>query len=219
MNSDHMDSTTDLDRLLDQLVDDELDESSRRKLLESLDNEPQGWRRCASAFLEAQSWRGGLGSILDWTGEEQRRPEPEVSVEQPPSKEAKGSYSPLGIAALVFLAFGVGWSSQYLLDQGIVLDRPEIAETTMPPGDTSLASTESQAEIQRYQQRLSELENQLKFFDGMSMTPEMIHQLQQQGNRFQLRPRGVIPYRNPQGEQGYMPWGDVEIVPVGDGTY
>jgi hypothetical protein len=43
--------------VLDRLVDGELPEAERRKLLVSLDQRPSGWRQCALAFLEAQSWR------------------------------------------------------------------------------------------------------------------------------------------------------------------
>ena len=42
--------------VLDRLIDGELDESQRRDLLRSLDHRPDGWRQCALAFLEAQSW-------------------------------------------------------------------------------------------------------------------------------------------------------------------
>lgn len=51
-----------LERLIDRLVDGELNESLRRSLLIELDHRPQGWRRCALAFLEAQAWQSGLGS-------------------------------------------------------------------------------------------------------------------------------------------------------------
>jgi hypothetical protein len=51
------------DRTFDLLVDGELSEADRRELLSSLDESPDGWRRCALAFLEAQSWNSALGSI------------------------------------------------------------------------------------------------------------------------------------------------------------
>ena len=47
----------------DRLVDGELNESERRALLLALEQQPDGWRRCALAFLEAQEWRGALGSL------------------------------------------------------------------------------------------------------------------------------------------------------------
>jgi len=44
----------------DRLVDGELSADERRALLESLDTRPQGWRQCALAFLEAQSWKNEM---------------------------------------------------------------------------------------------------------------------------------------------------------------
>src|SRR5262245_7197050 len=43
------------DVLFDRLVDGELSADERRHFLTSLDDRPDGWRRCAIAFLEAQS--------------------------------------------------------------------------------------------------------------------------------------------------------------------
>src|SRR5262245_66209563 len=51
------------DILIDRLVDGELTGDERRQLLESFDKHPEGWRRCALAFLEAQSWREELGQV------------------------------------------------------------------------------------------------------------------------------------------------------------
>src|SRR4051812_36491832 len=51
------------DILLDRLVDGELPAGERRALLQSLDSRPDGWRRCALAFLEAQSWRSELRTV------------------------------------------------------------------------------------------------------------------------------------------------------------
>lgn len=42
---------------LDRLVDGELSRDEYHALLKTLDKEPDGWRRCALAFLEAQAWR------------------------------------------------------------------------------------------------------------------------------------------------------------------
>lgn len=44
------------DSLIDRLVDGELDDNERQRLLARLELEPGGWRRCALAFLEAQEW-------------------------------------------------------------------------------------------------------------------------------------------------------------------
>jgi hypothetical protein len=44
------------DRTLDRLVDGALTAEERRALLARFEREPEGWRRCALAFLEAQAW-------------------------------------------------------------------------------------------------------------------------------------------------------------------
>lgn len=49
---------------LDLLVDGELSERQRSALLARLDKTPDGWRRCALAFLEAQSWQETLGAVV-----------------------------------------------------------------------------------------------------------------------------------------------------------
>jgi hypothetical protein len=49
------------DAWLDRLVDGELAEPQRRALLARLEHRPDGWRRCALAFLEAQAWHDALG--------------------------------------------------------------------------------------------------------------------------------------------------------------
>jgi hypothetical protein len=49
--------------LLDRLVDGELGSDEERAFIGSLDARPDGWRRCALAFIEARAWRGELGLI------------------------------------------------------------------------------------------------------------------------------------------------------------
>jgi hypothetical protein len=70
--------------LLDRLVDGELAEVERRKLLVSLDQRPSGWRQCALAFLEAQSWRDLLGVAVD----EPTRAPMEATVAEPSQMSA-----------------------------------------------------------------------------------------------------------------------------------
>ena len=51
------------DSMFDRLVDGELSPGERRQLLASLDNQPDGWRRCALSFLEAQSCARKFGAV------------------------------------------------------------------------------------------------------------------------------------------------------------
>jgi hypothetical protein len=82
------------DVLLDRLVDGELDGEERRNLLVHLDVTPDGWKRCALAFLEAQAWR-------------------EVLKAPSPMHARRPIVSPsrLAFAASLVAAFGAGWLS------------------------------------------------------------------------------------------------------------
>jgi hypothetical protein len=48
------------DDLIDRIVDGALTPAQLRAAIDSLDREPDGWKRCALAFLEAQCWRESL---------------------------------------------------------------------------------------------------------------------------------------------------------------
>lgn len=50
------------DEWLDRLVDDELSPEEYRELLRLIAQDPEGWKRCAQAFLEAQAWRKDLAA-------------------------------------------------------------------------------------------------------------------------------------------------------------
>jgi hypothetical protein len=89
----------------DLLADGELDEQRRRELLSRLDDQPGGWRRCALAFLEAQSWQRELG---DWAADAKTQaPAAAASVVDSRSR-SWGLGSWLAVAASFVAAFGLG---------------------------------------------------------------------------------------------------------------
>lgn len=53
------------DRWIDQLVDGELTQEDRTRVLQALANRPEGWRRCALAFLEAQTWNSCFRELTE----------------------------------------------------------------------------------------------------------------------------------------------------------
>ena len=53
------------DDLIDQIVDGVLAPSQLRDAIDCLDRDPDGWKRCALAFLEAQCWRESLRLVGD----------------------------------------------------------------------------------------------------------------------------------------------------------
>jgi len=81
---------------IDRLVDGQLTEPQRRRLLTRLDHQPDGWRRCALAFLEAQSWREALGPMV--------RPESPVSVAPATRPVARRGGRPKRLGALAAMA-------------------------------------------------------------------------------------------------------------------
>jgi hypothetical protein len=95
----------------DRLVDGELVADERRRLLASLDDRPDGWRQCALAFLEAQSWRADLGEVAN-------EAQPAAPLARPASTTIAAGLSPrqsgywLALAAGVLVAFGLGWASR-----------------------------------------------------------------------------------------------------------
>ena len=124
----------------DRLVDGELSPAEYRALLASLDDEPDGWRCCALAFLEAQAMGSELASLrqsLDTTlpsqvGTPARHGRPTTPF---PAKAL------LAIAASFVVAFGLGLAtSKYLLlgvqetlPGGNGISRPELAEVDLHP--------------------------------------------------------------------------------------
>jgi len=97
------------DMLLDRLVDGELSGSERRQLLESFDKHPEDWRRCALAFLEAQSWREEMGQVARGFASKTTEPKsPALSA----ATSRRASWSSvatwLAMAASLLVAFGLG---------------------------------------------------------------------------------------------------------------
>jgi hypothetical protein len=82
---------------LDRLVDGELDEATRASLLRALEREPDGWKRCALAFLEAQAWGAAVHTSLVAS----------ATTRAP----ARGAFLRplLGIAAAVVVSFSAGF--------------------------------------------------------------------------------------------------------------
>jgi len=95
------------DRLLDRLVDGELTSSEYRSFVKSLDECPDGWRRCGLAFLESQAWRQDISVI--------RTSEAAKETSRGRSTKVWGHvavrWSAIAASWLAALSIGVWWSS------------------------------------------------------------------------------------------------------------
>lgn len=147
--------------LLDLLVDNELSEDERRELLARCEAQPDGWRACALAFLEAQDWSNTFGepraTELAAPTQPVSDPKPansEIAERQRPPLVLAGRASPprrywnlssavggLAMAASLLLAFGLGlWMNASRLgdllsppNHDFVIDSGEDAEPGASP--------------------------------------------------------------------------------------
>ena len=122
-------------RIIDKLVDNELDADARAELIRTLDETPDGWKRCALAFLEAQAWGQSLSTAsrdaaeCGGTGSNYHRP---------PGLLGPVARRLLALAAAVVVAFGAGFVSRGV-ESHRVLIRGEATGFGMT--DRALAST------------------------------------------------------------------------------
>jgi hypothetical protein len=219
----------------DRLVDGELSGAERRRFLESLDAQPEGWRRCALAFLEAQSWREELGQVA------QSPPGAKTSIlsatsDQPNRKtQWTTSLQWLAIAASLLLAFGLGWiQHEHPVPVAGPVSAPggQIARTSQPPATAvpngrkaSDALTfyvrDDTGRMQRVRVPLvdaSTLDKQLGVQFQSGLPDALRDQFKNRGYNVQSK-RRYAPLWLENGNPMIVPVEDTKIVPVSDRTY
>ncbi len=142
---------------LDRLADGELPLDEQRQLLTALENQPDGWRRCALAFVESQAWRGEmqrLTSGANLTPSELADREQTIAI----APRADGQRWTLNrwrwfaMAASVLVAFLLGLAAQNWLPKSGTTDHAQQIATTQPetspaaPQENAVAGTEKQSD-------------------------------------------------------------------------
>lgn len=110
MNDFHNQAASDMQRLIDQLVDGELPEDQRQGLLESMDSTPNGWRLCALTFLESQAFRQVLPTISSSDAAEESVNQVRARSDANSKAESRRIGGLIALAASVLVAFGLGFS-------------------------------------------------------------------------------------------------------------
>jgi hypothetical protein len=233
-------SLDDLD--LDLLVDGELGDQGRGELLARLDRVPGGWRRCALAFLEAQSWTQDLKAI---------RQESPATAQVPRLAPQRGSEQSrlrtvLAMAASFLIALGLGayfrgfWSrletTANLAQMAVTLPSmpqsgpsvppgsvdspgpvsPEIWQTVaLPVADGSGGSTESVPLPARVADHLDP--QWLESFPP-AMPRDVISALRESGHEVQQQ-RQLVPFPLQDGRRLVVPVDQVEVRYVGNAAY
>lgn len=159
---------------IDRLVDDELSPAERSELLTALEAAPDGWRRCALAYVEAQSLRRELCGL---TAAVPPIPSTLVEKKHPILRRAASGW--VAIAVSLLLAFGLGsftrggFSTDPLVEQ--------VAESPVPPPtETTLEPSPEAALVQNRQPADSPNADVITFWTK-----------DEQGNRHSLRTRLV----------------------------
>ena len=129
------------DEQLDRLVDGELSADEYADLLARLEEHPDGWRRCAQAFLEAQAWERDF-AVIRREADASRPAIAEKEKKQKKSSPRKssapaGGWLPLAVAmaASFLIAFGVdlAWRSWRQSGAPTTADPVDLADTPRLP--------------------------------------------------------------------------------------
>jgi hypothetical protein len=224
------------------LVDGELSEPERRELLSSLDNVSGGWRRCALAFLEAQSWKQQMQSI-------RRDPAVQASPARPLRRPGffggmGGTLLAMAASFTVALTLGLvihdvwrpGAATRPLLtdvaeapkpptESDRSLDQPGAPPSPTPPGDAwQLVSVpvrmgpDGPESIQLPVREIDRIdEHSLEQF-APTVPAELLQAFERSGHEVR-RSRRVLPYRLEDGRQLMVPFEEVELHFVGNSAY
>lgn len=245
MNETAKPSWEDDDRI-DRLVDGELNDLEYRELLRSLDQHPDGWRRCALAFLEAHAWQRELSAI--------HRDEIVAPAAPPVASSTKRSrpqwVSILAVAASFLVTFGLGvayqahWSESSSTTDGVPIathdDPTEVDDGTpgthtpskpspsdlqppfRPRGYVTLArdgvddSNTEELEVPLYE--LSPENAWLLQDNRMWIPPEIRRAMQNMGRDIRWD-RRLMPVETEDGQPAVVPMRRLEITPVNGQPY
>jgi hypothetical protein len=221
-------------RMFDQLVDGELPEAERRQLLQSLDLAPDGWRRCALAFLEAQSWGQGLKSFVREPAIASRPgSDADKAASLPTVRGRQRVYTWAAIAAgllvaatLVIWQKNTGPSATDLATN--IQSSPEVAPeapTSAPGRPTDDAITffvrdesgrQRPVRVPLMDAESLDREHGMQFQTGVPV--EVRNRLQDRGYQVQSR-RRYAPLMLENGGRMFVPVEDTKIVPVSQNVY
>jgi hypothetical protein len=207
----------------DLLVDGELSDAERRRLLASLDARADGWRRCALAFLEAQSWKGDLRDVICETP---RIPKTNIETTSslPRGYPWQRGLGWLAIAASLVVAFSLG-TMRRERGQSIVAVPPAADNqiAAMSPTDDALTLwvRDNQGRKQPLRVPLVDagtLDRELGVTFQSAMPAATRERLQQRGFDVQSK-RRYAPLWLENGRPMIVPVEDTKIVPVSQPVY
>ncbi|MEX2118610.1 MAG: hypothetical protein WD847_03295 [Pirellulales bacterium] len=235
----------DRQQLLDLLVDGELDAARRRELLSWCRHDPEGWRRCALAFLEAQSWRQELGAAAQPRAVAVPAVAlPAARTESLKTRPLRFWIGPLAMAASFLLAFSLGllWRGRPQDELPIADHRPvgseqvasnQRAEKTphdqlaggqgaapRPLANVRLVVDGPQGASQEFELPVMEggSLDELLAGQGSAIPAEVQRAFERLGHRVRQR-RQLVPFELEDGRRLIVPVDEVDVHPVGDWSF
>ncbi len=232
------------DQRFDLLADGELSECKRRELLAGLDDEPGGWRSCALAFLESQSWKQEFGAVA-------KEPAQETAARRPMRRRRLSGPAGtlLAMAASFLVALLLASEFQGTWRAGSPAGRRPIDAFVRTPGpadpDSKEAPRQGPQEIPPQQPATPSDKVWWVEFPGPEgggetirvpavelpqidrgwaeslpapMSPEVLEQFRQAGMQIEQR-RGLLPLRMRDGRWLVVPRNEVDIRYVGNPMY
>jgi hypothetical protein len=119
----------------DRIVDGDLSPAELRAVLGRLGREPDGWKRCALAFLEAQCWRESFKEIEDLRPAVAEDCAPSRSAIPPLSIQRRSRLRRVATAAgIAAISFTLGWRAH---PERTGLRPPTAPTTVVNAGDTA----------------------------------------------------------------------------------
>lgn len=218
---------SDKQRLLDLLVDGELSESQRCELLAWCEREPDGWRRCALAFLDAQSWSSVLGQMARGDSapiESMLSDDPLLSAPAagaPVVDLPKATLSPswlgpaLALAASVLVAFALGlWARGGLFGDGPAIAPKGARDKVRLVADGPAGTGDNIQMPVAEGQSVSD-----DWLGGQPAMPRDIQQaLERLGHRVRQQ-RQLVPIPLEDGRRVMVPVDQIDVQPVTDRDY
>lgn len=214
------------DQLLDRLVDGELSPEEYRQVLSQLDQMPNGWRRCAHAFLESQALGQSLPLVMQTTPSS-----PQTKLAPAAEKSSSAGMASFrrmetlaAMAASVAIAFGLGWYISGM--ESTTVDGPGGGFATNVPDPNTLPDVPKHTVAKPQFVYVNQWDGQQgggmpiaidqnKPYDPQAqwdaswgMSPEKLQKLKDSGQSFQTKNR-LIPVSLDNGERVVVPVQDV----------
>ncbi|MFO0868528.1 MAG: hypothetical protein U0935_06225 [Pirellulales bacterium] len=198
------------DSTLDRLVDGEVHGAEYRRLLVTLEATPDGWRRCALAFLSAQALRRELSLPVPAVTAAAPVPHVPANVPQPASGWSATHW--LALAASWLMVFGLAWEwsaarhdsrSPAPSATGVTTDLPR-PSPALPPPTPSPAPAANGMNWVRTEERV--------------LPRQLVEQLRERGHDLQVREH-FFPLQLQDGQQVIVPVQEMKVAPVRRVTY